>query len=71
MKKNIIIGSRGSILALAQANLVKDRLQGNYPNLTFEIKEIVTSGDKDLKSNWENSDVSLKAFLLRKLNKNY
>ena len=48
MKKNIIIGSRGSILALAQANLIKDKLQKNYPNLTFEIKEIVTSGDKDL-----------------------
>lgn len=71
MKKNIIIGSRGSILALAQADFIKDKLQINYPNLTFTIKEIVTSGDKDLKSNWENSDVSLKSFLLRKLNKNY
>ena len=39
MKKNIIIGSRGSILALAQANLVKNRLQENYPNLIFEIKK--------------------------------
>ena len=43
MKKNIIIGSRGSILALAQANLVKNRLQENYPNLIFEIKEIITT----------------------------
>ena len=57
MKKNIIIGSRGSILALAQANLVKDRLQGNYPNLSFEIKEIVTSGDKYFKYNLENFDI--------------
>ena len=40
MKKNIIIGSRGSILALAQANLVKNRLQENYPNLIFEITYI-------------------------------
>ena len=38
MKKNIIIGSRGSILALAQANLVKEKLEENYPNLSFEIK---------------------------------
>ena len=29
MKKNIIIGSRGSILALAQANLVKEKLEKN------------------------------------------
>ena len=49
MKKHVVIGSRGSILALAQANLVKNSLEANYPDLTFEIKEIVTSGDKDLK----------------------
>jgi len=67
MKKNIIIGSRGSILALAQANLVKDKLEKNYPNLSFEVKEIVTSGDKDLKSNWENSDVSLKSFFTKEI----
>ena len=30
MKKNIIIGSRGSILALAQTNLVKDKLEKYY-----------------------------------------
>lgn len=71
MKRHVVIGSRGSILALAQANLVKNSLEANYPDLTFEIKEIVTSGDKDLKSNWENSNASLKAFLLRKLSKNY
>jgi len=67
MKKNIVIGSRGSILALAQANLVKNRLQENYPNLIFEIKEIITSGDKDLKSNWENSDISLKSFFTKEI----
>ena len=67
MKKNIIIGSRGSILALAQTNLVKDKLEKYYPNLSFEIKEIVTSGDKDLKSNWENSDVSLKSFFTKEI----
>jgi len=67
MKKNIVIGSRGSILALAQANLVKNNLEANYPELSFEIKEIVTSGDKDLKSNWENSDVSLKSFFTKEI----
>ena len=52
MEKNIVIGSRGSILALAQAELVKNNLQKNYPDINFEIKVIVKSGDKDLKSNW-------------------
>lgn len=67
MKKHVVIGSRGSILALAQANLVKSSLEANYPDLTFEIKEIVTSGDKDLKSNWENSNASLKSFFTKEI----
>jgi hydroxymethylbilane synthase len=67
MKKYVVIGSRGSILALAQANLVKNSLEANYPDLTFEIKEIVTSGDKDLKSNWENSNASLKSFFTKEI----
>jgi len=67
MKKHVVIGSRGSILALAQANLVKNLLEANYPDLTFEIKEIVTSGDKDLKSNWENSNASLKSFFTKEI----
>ena len=67
MKKHVVIGSRGSILALAQANLVKNLLEANYLDLTFEIKEIVTSGDKDLKSNWENSNASLKSFFTKEI----
>ena len=67
MKKHVVIGSRGSILALAQANLVKNSLEANYPDLIFEIKEIVTSGDKDLKSNWENSNASLKSFFTKEI----
>lgn len=67
MKRHVVIGSRGSILALAQANLVKNSLEANYPDLTFEIKEIVTSGDKDLKSNWENSSASLKSFFTKEI----
>ena len=67
MKRHVVIGSRGSILALAQANLVKNSLEANYPDLTFEIKEIVTSGDKDLKSNWENSNASLKSCFTKEI----
>lgn len=67
MKKNIIIGSRGSILALAQAEEVKKNLTSFYPEYNFEIKTITTSGDKDLKSNWENSDKSLKSFFTKEI----
>ena len=40
-----IIGTRGSRLALAQANYVCGRLQTAYPGIEFEIKVIQTKGD--------------------------
>ena len=49
MKKKIIIGSRGSKLALIYAKKAKDELLNFFKNLDegqIEIKEIVTSGDK-------------------------
>lgn len=67
MKKNIIIGSRGSILALAQAEKVQENLALVYPEYNFEIKVITTSGDKDLNSNWQNSDRSLKSFFTKEI----
>lgn len=67
MKDEIVIGTRGSILALAQANLIKEKLEINFPDEKFEIKIITTSGDKDLKSNWENSAVSLKSFFTKEI----
>ncbi len=42
----MIIGSRGSQLALWQANWTKARLEKGNPGLEVEIKTIVTSGDK-------------------------
>src|SRR6056297_3749345 len=42
------IGTRGSQLALWQANWVKQALQGHYPELAFELCVIKTSGDKIL-----------------------
>ncbi len=49
MKNNkIIIGSRGSELALWQANYVKNALQKKIKNLEIEIKIIKTKGDKVL-----------------------
>jgi hydroxymethylbilane synthase len=42
----IVIGSRGSPLALWQANWVKDLLQEHHSELAVDIKIIKTSGDK-------------------------
>lgn len=47
-KKELIIGSRGSQLALWQANHIADRLQAAYHGLTVNIIKIKTQGDKVL-----------------------
>lgn len=44
---NIIIGSRGSKLALKQTEYVRDMLQNAYPMHTYEIKIIHTMGDRN------------------------
>jgi len=48
MVKSITIGTRGSQLALWQANWVKSKLQKLYPSLTIDIVVIKTKGDKIL-----------------------
>ena len=48
MKNEFIIGSRGSDLALWQANFVKSSLEELFPKTTFTIKIIKTTGDKHL-----------------------
>lgn len=48
MKRKIIVGSRRSKLALTQSNWVINKLKENYPEFDFEIKEIVTKGDRIL-----------------------
>lgn len=47
-KRKLIIGSRGSDLALWQANFVKKELKKKNKNLDIEIKIIKTKGDKIL-----------------------
>ena len=42
---NIVIGSRGSQLALWQANLVKSELERLHDNVDIDIRIIATSGD--------------------------
>ena len=48
MKKNIIIGTRSSKLALWQAEHIAACLKKQYPDLTVELKHVMTTGDKIL-----------------------
>ncbi|MCX7990755.1 MAG: hydroxymethylbilane synthase [Proteobacteria bacterium] len=48
MKRKIKIGTRGSQLALWQANHIKSILEKSYPDYTFELVKIKTQGDKIL-----------------------
>lgn len=45
MKKKIIIGTRGSTLALWQANWVKSELEKKYPEIEVSLEKIKTTGD--------------------------
>ena len=47
LKKNYIIGTRSSNLALKQCQLVKKKLQNTFPEVEFEIKKISTTGDRE------------------------
>src|SRR5213592_1426181 len=44
--KPIVIATRGSALALAQARFTFDQCRAAFPKLKFEIKIIKTTGDK-------------------------
>jgi hydroxymethylbilane synthase len=46
MKRKVIVGTRGSLLALAQAEMVLSRLRALYSGISFEIKKIKTRGDR-------------------------
>ncbi len=46
--KKVIVGSRRSQLALVQTEWVIEQLRTFYPDTEFEIREIVTKGDKIL-----------------------
>lgn len=47
-KSKIVVGSRGSVLALTQTNMVIDKLKEKFPNTEFEILKITTKGDRIL-----------------------
>ena len=46
VERPIIIATRGSALALAQANLIAAQCRAVFPRLRFELKIIKTTGDK-------------------------
>lgn len=46
MKKNICIGTRGSRLALWQANFIKSEIERFFPDLNVDLKVIKTTGDR-------------------------
>jgi hydroxymethylbilane synthase len=48
MSERFVIGTRGSELALWQANFVKTGLERSFPDHQFDIKPIETTGDKML-----------------------
>ena len=50
----IIIATRGSALALAQANFIAGQCREFFPRLRFELKIIKTTGDKLQKSSMAN-----------------
>ncbi|MGI8494127.1 MAG: hydroxymethylbilane synthase [Pyrinomonadaceae bacterium] len=50
MKNKLVLGSRGSKLALWQTHYIADLLKGKFPSLETEIKIIETTGDANLET---------------------
>src|ERR1035437_7825826 len=65
-EKPIIICTRGSALALAQANLIARQCRAAFPKLQFELKIIKTTGDKLQKASMAKTDPSLPKGLFTK-----
>lgn len=53
-RKTFILGTRGSQLAIWQAEWVKTQLTKKVPRINIEIKKITTTGDKFRVTNWAN-----------------
>jgi hydroxymethylbilane synthase len=65
-KRPIIIATRGSALALAQANLIAAQGRAAFPGLRFELKIIKTTGDKLQQASMAKTDPSLPKGLFTK-----
>jgi len=65
-ERPIIIATRGSALALAQANLIAAQCREIFPRLRFELKIIKTTGDKLQTASMAKKDESLPKGLFTK-----
>lgn len=65
-ERPIIIATRGSALALAQANAVIAQCRAAFPRLRFELKIMKTTGDKLLTASLANPDKDLPKGLFTK-----
>ncbi len=65
-ERPIILATRGSALALAQANMVLAQCRQSFPDLQFEIQIIKTTGDKKLTASMAQPDPSLPKGLFTK-----
>ena len=63
--KKLIIGTRGSKLAVCQTRIVIDQLQKEFPNCKFDVKIIKTLGDKI--TNINLSKVNDKGFFVKEI----
>lgn len=61
-----MIATRGSALALAQANMIAAQCRAAFPDLAFELKIIKTTGDKLQKASMAQPDASLPKGLFTK-----
>jgi hydroxymethylbilane synthase len=62
----VLLATRGSALALAQANAVLESCRRNFPTLAFQLKIIKTSGDKLQSASLSRLDSSLPRGLFTK-----
>ena len=46
--KLLRIGTRGSLLALAQTKIIADTISASWPDIRIEIVKITTTGDKNM-----------------------
>ena len=65
-ERPILIATRGSALALAQANLIAAQCREAFPRLRFELKIIKTTGDKLQKASMTKKGESLPKGLFTK-----
>ncbi len=67
MAERLVIGTRGSLLALTQTNTVADALRAAHPDLDIDIHTIQTTGDKTQAANVPLSSFGEKGIFAKEL----